>query len=237
MKHLDDIYNEIILTEKLRRIKLDPKSVRQELDKQYGSISQQETNVSYKIRQNEEKEVIEILKVLYHFDQMYTDAFLRFKDNPKQLTQTLFNIEQSWKMFNEGTLQQYLRQASKLVFINLLHLMGLNNVAISYNEEGRPVYQLHLLHKFIQMNILQELLKTKKIDEKTAKELEAIIFDPQTQESLKNEIKKYYRDTARTPDIKEIQDTPPKEVSDVEPFNPRPAQEDRIAMIRRLMQK
>jgi hypothetical protein len=236
MQHLDDVYNEIIINEKLKVINLDPDMVRQELEKQYSASGQQSDNISYKKRFNEENEVVNILNNLYSFDQRYTKAFLKFKENPKLLTKEIVMIDNNWKMFNEGTLQRYLKQASKLVFINLLNKMGLN-IKVDVNEFGYPVYKLHFLHRFIQMNILSQLFNNKMIDAETKSKIESIIFDNNTRSQLEKEIKKYQSDVTKTGDISEAP-TNDDETSDVEPasFTP-PDKADRLETIKRLVKK
>lgn len=233
---LEDVYNEVILDEKLKRINLNPDEIRQELEQQYATTGKANQNISYKRRQNEENEVITILNALYDFDRRYENAFLKFKTNPKLLTKEIAMIDNNWKTFNQGTLQQYLKQASKLVFINILRKMGLD-IEVRTNPEGQPVYSLHLIHRYIQMKILAQLIQHKLIDEETKAQIENIIFDEATRSQLGDVLKKYHGDIARTPDTSEDK-TVPEETSDVEPaaYVP-PTKDDRREMIKRLAMK
>jgi hypothetical protein len=163
---------------------------------------------------------------------LFIFSFLEwFKDRERK---EIVMIDNNWKMFNEGTLQRYLKQASKLVFINLLNKMGLN-IKVDVNEFGYPVYKLHFLHRFIQMNILTQLFNNKMIDEATKRQIESIIFDTNTRSQLEKEIKKYQSDVTKTGDISEVPANA-DETSDVEPasFTP-PDKEDRLETIKRLM--
>jgi hypothetical protein len=233
MRLLEDVYEELILDEKLRRINLDPETIRKELDQQYATTGKTNKNISYKRRNNEENEVINILNALYDFDRRYENAFLKFKTNPKLLTKEIAMIDNNWKTFNQGTLQRYLKQASKLVFLNILRKMDLD-IEVHTNPEGQPVYALHLLHRYIQMKILSQLLQHKLIDAATKAQIENIIFDEATRSQLGNVLKKYHGDVARTPDTSEDKNVP-EETSDVEPaaYVP-PTKDDRKEMIKRL---
>jgi hypothetical protein len=225
MTHLEKLYDQVILTEKLRVLNLTPDIIEKELNKQYPETAKQFNNVSYKPREDDKKNILELLQWVSHMDKSYTSAFLKYKTNPNMLKKVILNTDFQWKNFYN----KLPRQASNLVIIKLLAKMGLK-IDVTYNDAGLPVYKLHLLNRYIQMNILKQLAKHKEIDDDTKKQLESIIFDETTQKQLKSEIENYYKesDVENTSELETPTETPP---------NPDQSSAYRIEMIRKMLEK
>lgn len=228
MKLLEDVYNEVIVNEKLKRINLNPTAIRQKLERQYKEAGRQQGNISYKPRANEEFIVADILKVLSAIDNNYENAFISFKTNPNKFKNIIINLDNNWHTYYNNVLQQYLRQASKLVFLDLLKEMGIN-IPIRPNEAGNPVYPFHLINRYMQMNILEQMIKSKKIDPATKEAIEGIIFDQPTKSQIQRDIDEYTKRTNVT--IK----SEPEEIEERIPEAPSKA--ERLEMIKKIAQR
>jgi hypothetical protein len=196
MKRLDELYSFVLVFEALKKFNLSEKDVRALLDQAYKEVNQRNPEARpQKRREGEELPLAPILLTLYHLQDDYNKIFLNYAKNPKAMLKALIQKDEYWSSEYDGAnkrLQIWLRQGGKLVFGDILKRLGLNNYTVATNEAGQPVYKFHMLHKYIQMNLLAELFAAKKIDEATKKQLEGIVFNDQTKQQFAQEILNYY---------------------------------------------
>lgn len=196
MTRLDELYDFVLVFEALKKYNLSEKTVRGLLDQAYKEVNQRNPTARIqKRREGEEIPLGPILLTLYHLQDNYRQIFMNFAKDPKGMLKALIQKDEYWSSEYNGAnkrLQIWLRQGGKLVFGDILKKLGLNNYTVATNEAGQPVYKFHMLHKYIQMNLLAELFAAKKIDEATKTRLEGIVFNDQTKQQFAQEIFNYY---------------------------------------------
>lgn len=194
---LEDVYNEIILTEKLKRINLDLEDIKQRLDQKYKEVRGKDNDVRQKPRESDVDNIIRLVGIILTLDKEITITLSNFKKNSKQSKTRLLTLENIWKsnVFKgasspENVVAGQLFQPAKLVLLDILHEMGLE-IPIYMNTQNNPVYPLHLACRFIELNVLSDLINRKKVDKKTKNEIENFIIDDEVKDAIRNRIEKY----------------------------------------------
>ena len=241
MKRLEELYTDVLINEALRKFNLSDRDVRTLLDKAYAEVNQRNPNSKrQKRREGEESPLKPILLSLYNLQNDYKDIFLSFAKNPEQSLKAIIQKDKFWDGAGGANdhMQIWLRQGGKLVFGDILKNLGLNNYTVEQTVTGHPVYKFHLLHKYIQMNVLTDLVRAKKIDQDTKKNIEGIVFNEYTKRQFINEINNYYGQIASIRvelEEKEPLSTnlhPERDESETEVEVPKTPAEDRLELIK-----
>lgn len=213
---LEDCYNDIILNEKLKPLKLNNDIIKKELDNQYDEYIAREQSTGAKIAQDKEgwyksqlndvKVISDILLGIPAFDNEYRSIILNTSDNTQLLKKKILQKDVNWSQFlsnsdkiSKGFLR---RQPSNIALIKFINQMFESpvRIPITYNEYGFPRYPFHAINKFIIMNVLEDLFNTKSIDNNIKKFVEYIIFDDRTKSEISDEINQYIQRTTHNPE-------------------------------------
>lgn len=211
MKLLEECYADVLLNERLKNININPIDIKKELDREYAAYMQREGSTGSKVSpekfkaQGEEENVIKtVLTLMPFYDDIYKRIIEKFKTNPAELRKAFALTDKRWQnSINTSVPKNFLqKQPANLTLINLLNKLFASNVRVPvmYNEEGFPVYPYHLINKFLAMNILEEMVVTKQIDDKLKKFIESIIFDERTRKAIEKEIDAYMQRTKNNPE-------------------------------------
>ena len=192
-KLFEKLYSNLIL-EKLIESKFDINDIAKKLVQSYKNYNKLNKSL-LKPRKNEETQIEPIIKKIVSMYYSYYSSFL--SENEKTLKQTVVNEDIKWTSFFNNIAQQYFRQATKLVFLDLLKQIGLN-IPIYNNEFGHPVYKFHLINKYIQLEVLKDLKQENKITPERQRLLETIVFTDRIKVQFKNEIENYINTTKLT---------------------------------------
>lgn len=234
MQLLEDTYQTVLLNEKLITINMGIAKIKRILSEEYAKWRSRygkipvEKMKQFEVTQEDINIIAAILPVLYAYDKRYNEIFsnIDFKKLEKQLAAT----DLSWQNFVMSRIPMFFKnkQPANLALVRLVREMGLAvPVAKTTDPETgmlteHPVYPLHLLHKYIQMNILE---KNPNMSSDKKDIIEKLVFDDRTRSQIQTDIDAYNTRTNKHP-----QPLIPELPEERKPENPR------IADIRRRYQ-
>lgn len=209
MQSLEDVYMQLIVTERLAKVNFTDKIILDTLSNQYdayrlrnekaGKINPDKIGLYSPT--NEEVDVInKILIKLDDLDKSYTSIFKKFKTAPIQLRKRLAMADGSWQHYLAlNNPKHYLqKQPAYLALIDMVRQMGVT-IPVTFTTTDWPVYPIHLLNKFVQMNIVEQMLQDKELNEKQKALIDSIILDERSKKEIQREIDEYMKRTTGRP--------------------------------------
>lgn len=246
MKFLEDYYADVLLNERLKAVKITPNIVQDILDGEYQAYMQREQALGRQVSpekfQSEQGDIDVIKKVLDLFkyiDESCEFVFKKYPNNAAAIIKGVFEKEKAWQHSMNSIPKGWMsKQPVNLTILRLLNSMLMySKIPVEANREGHPVYPYHLAVKFMVMNILEDLAKKKQIDSKVKEEIEKSIFNETAKMQVQKEISDYLKRTAFSPAVsKEQPELKTKDETEIA-LPEAPSKEDRLAMIKRLMER
>jgi hypothetical protein len=217
MNTLEESYDQIrlnesvanaVLTERLEDVANLSGLIQKELAQEYENYrgrnagmqtSKKKHEVFFPNQQRDEAFIKDVLGTIQSLQTRYGDALKYFvkTKNKTKVKHALAGIDQSWKNYitTSQNSMPFKIQPLNLALFNVIKKMGMSNFPVGVNNEGWPVYPKHLIHKFVAMDVVEEMLQNKEIDTKQKDFIDDLLFRGASSDQLKDEVENYFQRT------------------------------------------